>query len=306
MIFIYKNIIELIGNTPIVKLKPEKGLADIYVKLEKFNPSGSIKDRAALQMILDAIENKKLKKGDTILEPTSGNTGVALAMIGKAMGYSVTLVMPSSMSQERKDIISSYGADLVLTEPEKGMTGAIDKAYEMAKENKKYYIPNQFENPSNIKAHYISTGIEIYKEIPNIDAFIAGVGTGGTLGGIGKYLKEQNKKIKILAVEPTNSAILSGEDSGSHKIQGIGAGFIPAILDTSIIDKVIKINDQQAYETTKNILDSDGLYLGISSGANIAAAKILAKELGEEKIVVTVSPDGGEKYLSTGVFDKKL
>ncbi|RUA09939.1 MAG: cysteine synthase A [Fusobacteria bacterium] len=302
----YKNIIELIGNTPIVKLKPEKGLADIYVKLEKFNPSGSIKDRAALQMILDAIENKKLKKGDTILEPTSGNTGVALAMIGKAMGYSVTLVMPSSMSQERKDIISSYGADLVLTEPEKGMTGAIDKAYEMAKENKKYYIPNQFENPSNIKAHYISTGIEIYKEIPNIDAFIAGVGTGGTLGGIGKYLKEQNKKIKILAVEPTNSAILSGEDSGSHKIQGIGAGFIPAILDTSIIDKVIKISDQQAYETTKNILDSDGLYLGISSGANIAAAKILAKELGEGKIVVTVSPDGGEKYLSTGVFDKKL
>ena len=306
MIFIYKNIIELIGNTPIVKLKPEKGLADIYVKLEKFNPSGSIKDRAALQMILDAIENKKLKKGDTILEPTSGNTGVALAMIGKAMGYSVTLVMPSSMSQERKDIISSYGADLVLTEPEKGMTGAIEKAYEMAKENKKYYIPNQFENPSNIKAHYISTGIEIYKEIPNIDAFIAGVGTGGTLGGIGKYLKEQNKKIKILAVEPTNSAILSGEDSGSHKIQGIGAGFIPAILDTSIIDKVIKISDQQAYETTKNILDSDGLYLGISSGANIAAAKILAKELGEGKIVVTVSPDGGEKYLSTGVFDKKL
>ena len=306
MIFIYKNIIELIGNTPIVKLKPEKGLADIYVKLEKFNPSGSIKDRAALQMILDAIENKKLKKGDTILEPTSGNTGVALAMIGKAMGYSVTLVMPSSMSQERKDIISSYGADLVLTEPEKGMTGAIDKAYEMAKENKKYYIPNQFENPSNIKVHYISTGIEIYKEIPNIDAFIAGVGTGGTLGGIGKYLKEQNKKIKILAVEPTNSAILSGEDSGSHKIQGIGAGFIQAILDTSIIDKVIKISDQQAYETTKNILDSDGLYLGISSGANIAAAKILAKELGEGKIVVTVSPDGGEKYLSTGVFDKKL
>lgn len=306
MIFIYKNIIELIGNTPIVKLKPEKGLADIYVKLEKFNPSGSIKDRAALQMILDAIENKKLKKGDTILEPTSGNTGVALAMIGKAMGYSVTLVMPSSMSQERKDIISSYGADLVLTEPEKGMTGAIEKAYEMAKENKKYYIPNQFENPSNTKAHYISTGIEIYKEIPNIDAFIAGVGTGGTLGGIGKYLKEQNKKIKILAVEPTNSAILSGEDSGSHKIQGIGAGFIPAILDTSILDKVIKISDQQAYDTTKNILDSDGLYLGISSGANIAAAKILAKELGEGKIVVTVSPDGGEKYLSTGVFDKKL
>jgi len=306
VIFIYKNIIELIGNTPIVKLKPEKGLADIYVKLEKFNPSGSIKDRAALQMILDAIENKKLKKGDTILEPTSGNTGVALAMIGKAMGYSVTLVMPSSMSQERKDIISSYGADLILTEPEKGMTGAIEKAYEMAKENKKYYIPNQFENPSNTKAHYISTGIEIYKEIPNIDAFIAGVGTGGTLGGIGKYLKEQNKKIKILAVEPTNSAILSGEDSGSHKIQGIGAGFIPAILDTSIIDKVIKISDQQAYDTTKNILDSDGLYLGISSGANIAAAKILAKELGEGKIVVTVSPDGGEKYLSTGVFDKKL
>lgn len=301
----YENIVQLIGNTPMVKLKKEKGLADIYVKLEKFNPSGSIKDRAAYQMILDAQTDGKLKKGNIILEPTSGNTGVALAMIGKAMGYKVTLVMPSSMSQERKDIISSYGANLVLTEPAKGMTGAIDKAYEMAKDESKYYVPNQFENESNIKAHYISTGVEIYNELPEIDAFVVGVGTGGTLGGTGKYLKEKNKNIKIVAVEPSKSPVLSSGTSGSHKIQGIGAGFIPQILDISIIDEVITIDDEVAYEMTRNILDSDGLYLGISSGSNIAAAKILAKKLGEGKVIVTVAPDGGEKYISTGVFTKK-
>jgi len=302
----YENIVKLIGNTPMVKLKKEKGLADIYVKLEKFNPSGSIKDRAAYQMILDAQTDGKLKKGDTILEPTSGNTGVALAMIGKAMGYKVTLVMPSSMSQERKDIISSYGANLVLTEPARGMTGAIDKANEMAKDEDKYYIPNQFENKSNIKAHYNSTGVEIYNELPEIDAFVVGVGTGGTLGGTGKYLKEKNKNIKIVAVEPSKSPVLSSGTSGPHKIQGIGAGFIPQILDISIIDEVITIDDEVAYEMTRNVLDSDGLYLGISSGSNIAAAKILAKKLGEGKIIVTVAPDGGEKYISTGVFTKAL
>lgn len=302
----YENIVKLIGNTPMVKLKKEKGLADIYVKLEKFNPSGSIKDRAAHQMILDAQTDGRLKKGGVILEPTSGNTGVALAMIGKAMGYEVTLVMPSSMSQERKDIISSYGASLILTDPTKGMTGAIDKAYEMAKDDSKYYVPNQFENESNIKAHYTSTGIEIYDELPNIDVFIAGVGTGGTLGGTGKYLKEKNKNIKIVAVEPSNSPVLSNGTGGPHKIQGIGAGFIPQILDVSIIDEVITIDDEVAYEMTRNVLDSDGLYLGISSGSNIAAAKILAKKLGEGKVIVTVAPDGGEKYISTGVFTKTI
>ncbi|OQY40665.1 MAG: cysteine synthase A [Fusobacteriia bacterium 4572_74] len=302
----YENIVELIGNTPMVRLKKEKGLADIYVKLEKFNPSGSVKDRAAYQMIIDAETDGKLKQGNIILEPTSGNTGVALAMIGKAMGYEVTLVMPSNMSQERKDIISSYGANLVLTDPTKGMTGAIDKSYEMAKVDNRYYIPNQFENESNIKAHYVSTGIEIYDELPGIDAFVAGVGTGGTLGGTGKYLKERNKNIKIVAVEPSNSSVLSGGSDGPHKIQGIGAGFIPQILDTSIIDEVITIDDKIAYEMTRNVLDSDGLYLGISSGSNIAAAKILAKKLGNGKIVVTVAPDGGEKYISTGVFKKNI
>lgn len=302
----YENIVKLIGNTPMVKLKKEKGLADIYIKLEKFNPSGSIKDRAAYQMLLDAQTHGKLQQGDIILEPTSGNTGVALAMIGKAMGYEVTLTMPSSMSQERKDIISSYGANLVLTDPTKGMTGAIDKAYEMAKENSRYYIPNQFENKSNIKAHYISTGVEIYNELPEIDVFVAGVGTGGTLGGTGKYLKECDENIKIVAVEPSKSPVLSGGIGGPHKIQGIGAGFIPQILDTSIIDDIITIDDEIAYEMTKNILNSDGLYLGISSGSNIAAAKILAKKLGEGKVVVTVAPDGGEKYISTGVFTKAL
>ena len=302
----YENIVKLIGNTPMVKLKKEKGLADIYVKLEKFNPSGSIKDRAAHQMILDAQTDGRLKKGGVILEPTSGNTGVALAMIGKAMGYEVTLVMPSSMSQERKDIISSYGASLILTDPTKGMTGAIDKAYEMAKNDGKYYVPNQFENESNIKAHYTSTGIEIYDELPNIDVFVAGVGTGGTLGGTGKYLKEKNQNIKIVAVEPSNSPVLSNGTGGPHKIQGIGAGFIPQILDISIIDEVITVDDEVAYEVTRNILDSDGLYLGISSGSNIAAAKILAKKLGEGKVIVTVAPDGGEKYISTGVFTKTI
>ncbi len=302
----YENIVELIGKTPMVRLKKEKGLADIYVKLEKFNPSGSVKDRAAHQMIVDAETDGKLQKGDIILEPTSGNTGVALAMIGKAMGYEVTLVMPSSMSQERRDIISSYGANLVLTDPAKGMTGAIDKAYEMAKDNSKYYIPNQFENNSNIKAHYNSTGVEIYHELPKIDIFVAGVGTGGTLGGIGKYLKECDENIKIVAVEPSKSAVLSGGTGGAHKIQGIGAGFIPKILDTSIIDEVITIDDEIAYKMTRNVLDSDGLFLGISSGSNIAAAKILAAKLGEGKIVVTVAPDGGEKYISTGVFIKTV
>jgi cysteine synthase len=302
----YENIVKLIGKTPMVRLKKEKGLADIYVKLEKFNPSGSVKDRAAHQMIVDAETDGKLQKGDIILEPTSGNTGVALAMIGKAMGYEVTLVMPSSMSQERRDIISSYGANLVLTDPGKGMTGAINKAYEMAKDNSKYYIPNQFENNSNIKAHYNSTGVEIYHELSKIDVFVAGVGTGGTLGGIGKYLKECDENIKVVAVEPSNSAVLSGGAGGAHKIQGIGAGFIPKILDTSIIDEVITIDDETAYKMTKNVLDSDGLYLGISSGSNIAAAKILAARLGEGKIVVTVAPDGGEKYISTGVFTKTV
>jgi len=302
----YENIVKLIGKTPMVKLKKEKGLADIYVKLEKFNPSGSVKDRAAHQMIADAETDGKLQKGDIILEPTSGNTGVALAMIGKAMGYEVTLVMPSSMSQERRDIISSYGANLVLTDPAKGMTGAIDKAYEMAKDNSKYYIPNQFENNSNIKAHYNSTGVEIYHELPKIDVFVAGVGTGGTLGGTGKYLKECDENIKIVAVEPSKSAVLSGGTGGAHKIQGIGAGFIPKILDTSIIDEVITIDDETAYKMTRNVLDSDGLFLGISSGSNIAAAKILAAKLGEGKIVVTVAPDGGEKYISTGVFIKTV
>ena len=302
----YKNIVELIGNTPMVKLKNEKGLADIYVKLEKFNPSGSIKDRAAYQMIIDGEIEGKLKKGNIILEPTSGNTGVALAMIGKAMGYEVTLVMPSSMSQERKDIISSYGANLVLTEPTKGMTGAINKAFEMAEVDSNYYIPNQFENESNIKAHYTSTGIEIYDELPEIDAFIAGVGTGGTLGGTAKYLKEQNENISIVAIEPSNSPVLSGGAGGPHKIQGIGAGFVPKILDTGVIDEVITIDDDTAYDMTRKILDTDGLYLGISSGSNIAGAKILAKKLGEGKTVVTVAPDGGEKYISTGVFTKKL
>ncbi|MCK5780482.1 MAG: cysteine synthase A [Psychrilyobacter sp.] len=299
----YKNIIELIGNTPMIKIKTDEESADVYVKLEKFNPSGSIKDRAALQMILDAEKEGNLKKGGIILEPTSGNTGIALAMIGKARGYEVTLVMPSSMSRERQDIIKSYGANLVLTEPSKGMTGSINKAYEMKEGNSKYFIPNQFENTSNSKAHILTTGPEITEKLKKIDSFICGVGTGGTLTGVGEYLKEIDGKIKIVAIEPSNSDVLSGGSGGPHKIQGIGAGFIPKIVNTSIIDEVMTITDEEAYRETKKLLDVEGLYLGISSGSNICGAKKLAKKLGPGKIVVTVAPDGGEKYVSTGVFE---
>jgi len=299
----YKNIIELIGNTPIIKIKTDINSADIYVKIEKFNPSGSIKDRAAMQMIEDAEVEGVLKKDSIILEPTSGNTGIALAMIGKAKGYGVTLVMPSSMSRERQDIIKSYGANLVLTDPSKGMTGSIDKAYEMQKEDSRYFIPNQFENTSNSRGHYLTTGPEILKELKKIDAFICGIGTGGTLTGVGKYLKEKDNTIKIVAIEPSNSDVLSGGNGGPHKIQGIGAGFIPKIVDTSLINEIMTITDEEAYKETKNILDTEGLYLGISSGSNIYGAKILAKKLGPGKVIVTVAPDGGEKYVSTGVFE---
>lgn len=302
---IYNNLIDMIGNTPIVKLNNivNENMAEVYVKLEKYNPAGSIKDRAALGMIEDAEERGLLKKDSVIVEPTSGNTGIALAMIGKLKGYKVIIVMPDSMSLERRNMISAYGAQLVLTEGSKGMQGAIDKAEELLKENPNYFIPQQFENYSNTKKHYESTAIEILTDFPQLDAFVAGVGTSGTLMGIGRKLKEERKNIQIVAVEPASSPVLSGGKAGSHKIQGIGANFIPALYDKLVVDSIIQVTDEDALKMTPILTKEEGLFLGISAAANVFAAIELAKTLGKGHKVLTIAPDGGEKYLSTGIFN---
>lgn len=302
---IYKNILELIGNTPVVKLSNlvDDNMAEVYVKLEKFNLGGSIKDRAALFMIEEAEKNGVLKNGSIILEPTSGNTGIALAMIGKLKGYEVHIVMPDSMSKERRDLITSYGAKLILSDGKDGMSGAIKKAYELAQNDKRYFIPQQFENHANTKAHYETTALEIINDFDALDAFVAGVGTGGTISGNAKRLKQKFSDIKIIAVEPQSSAVLSGQKAGAHKIQGIGAGFIPDICDVSLIDEIIQVSNENAFKTCKDLANKEGLFLGISSGANVYAAIHIAQKLGKGKKVLTIAPDGGEKYLSTGVFD---
>jgi len=300
----FKNILEMIGKTPIVKLNNvvNEDMAEIYVKLEGFNPGGSVKDRAALGMIEAAEKEGLLKSGDIIVEPTSGNTGIALAMIGGLKGHKVILVMPDTMSKERRAIMKAYGAELVLTEGAKGMKGAIEKAYEMAEGKKGYFIPQQFNNEANSLKHYQTTAEEIYGEISDVDYFVAGVGTGGTITGVGRRLKELNDNITNVAVEPENSAVLSGEGPGAHKIQGIGAGFEPKIYDGSVVDRIITIKDEEAVETAREIAQREGLLLGISSGASIAAAIKLAKEVGNGKKIVVVSPDDGVKYLSTGLY----
>lgn len=302
---IYNNLIDMIGNTPIIKLNNivNENMAEVYVKLEKYNPAGSIKDRAALGMIEDAEERGLLKKDSVIVEPTSGNTGIALAMIGKLKGYKVIIVMPDSMSLERRNMISAYGAELVLTEGSKGMQGAIDKAEELLKGNPNYFIPQQFENYSNAKKHYESTAIEILTDFPQLDAFVAGVGTSGTLMGIGRKLKEERKNIQIVAVEPASSPVLSGGKAGSHKIQGIGANFIPALYDKLVVDSIIQVTDEDALKMTPILTKEEGLFLGISAAANVFAAIELAKKLGKGHKVLTIAPDGGEKYLSTGIFN---
>ncbi|MCM1989785.1 cysteine synthase A [Oceanirhabdus seepicola] len=298
------NILEMIGKTPIIKLNNvvNEDMAEVYVKLEGFNPGGSVKDRAALGMIEAAQKEGLLKSGDVIVEPTSGNTGIALAMIGGLKGHKVILVMPDTMSKERRAIMKAYGAELVLTEGAKGMKGAIEKAYEMAEGKDGYFIPQQFNNEANSLKHYETTAEEIYSEISDVDYFVAGVGTGGTITGVGRRLKELNQNITNVAVEPTNSAVLSGEGPGSHKIQGIGAGFEPKIYDGSVVDRIITIKDEEAVEAARKIAQSEGLLLGISSGASIAAAIKLAKEVGKGKKIVVVSPDDGVKYLSTGLY----
>ncbi len=302
---VYKNLLDLIGNTPIVKLNNifnDENIADIYVKLEGFNLGSSVKDRAALGMIEAAEKSGRLKPGGTIVEPTSGNTGISLALISSLKGYKIIIIMPDSMSVERRSIIAAYGAEIILTDGAKGMKGAIEKAEELLKNNPDYFMPQQFENSANPEMHYKTTGEEIIKDLPDLDAFVAGVGTGGTITGIGKKLKEFNPYIKIIAVEPTDSAVLSGEKPGKHKLQGIGAGFIPKILDLSVIDEVIRISNDKAFEFCRIISRQNALFLGISSGAAIAAAYETAKKLGKGKKVLAVSPDGGEKYLSTDVY----
>lgn len=301
---IYNSAIELIGKTPMLKLCNivDENMADIYVKLERNNPGGSVKDRAALGMIEKAEKEGLLKKGDTIVEPTSGNTGISLAMIGKLKGYKVIISMPQNMSVERRNIIAAYGAELVLTEAKFGMQGAIDKAYEIAGGKDGFFIPGQFENEANTNKHYETTAEEILEDVPDVDVFVAGVGSGGTLIGVGRRLKEVNSKVRIVAMEPQKSNILSGGKAAIHRIQGIGANFIPKIYDKNIVDEVVTVSDDEAYEYTKLTIKEEGVFVGISSGANISAAVKIAKKLGKGKKVVTVAPDGGEKYLSTDLF----
>ncbi|MGK0465403.1 cysteine synthase A [Clostridium sp.] len=301
----YNNVLDMIGATPVLKLnKLVKGnMADIFVKLEKFNPAGSIKDRAALGMIEKAESIELLKEGYTIVEPTSGNTGIALAMIGRIKGYAVIIVMPDTMSVERRNLIKAYGAQLVLTDGSKGMKGAINKAKEIADGKPGFFIPQQFVNLANPEKHYATTAEEIMHDVEDVDVFVAGVGTGGTITGVGKRLKEIKSDIKVVAVEPEKSPVLSGGEPGPHKIQGIGAGFTPDIYDSGVVDEIMKISDEESFEMAKLMAKEEGVLVGISTGANVAVAIKIAKRLGKGKNVVTVSPDGGEKYISMGIYE---
>lgn len=303
---IFNSVTELIGKTPIVKLGrivPD-GAADIFVKLEFFNPGGSVKDRIALSMIENAEKTGQLKTGDTIVEPTSGNTGIGLAMVGAAKGYKVVIVMPDTMSIERRKLMQAYGATLLLTPGAEGMKGAIAKASELA-EKDGYFMPMQFDNPANPQTHEKTTGKEIQDVFGpgGLDAFVAGVGTGGTITGVGKELKRVYPNITIVAVEPTESPVLKGGNPSPHKIQGIGAGFIPKVLDTGIYEKISSVPSEAAMETARRLAEEEGLLIGISAGAAVYAAIEVAKELGTGKKVLTVIPDNGERYLSTALYN---
>ena len=304
---IYNNLLDLIGNTPVVKVNfKDENIADVYVKLEKFNLSGSVKDRAALGMIEAAEKEGLLKEGSVIIEPTSGNTGIALALIGRLKGYKVIIVMPDTMSIERRSTLKAYGAELILTDGTKGMGEAIAVAEKLAAENSNYFLPQQFNNKANPEKHYETTAKEIIDDFKIIDAFVAGVGTGGTIVGVAKRLKERSKDTKVVGVEPSTSAVLSGENPGKHSIQGIGTGFIPKNYDASVVDEIVKISSEEAVEYAKKASHDFGLFVGISSGANIAAAYQVAKKLGKGKKVVAILPDGGEKYLSIEAFRNSL
>ncbi|MBS4539639.1 cysteine synthase A [Clostridium sp. D2Q-11] len=302
---VVNNISDLVGKTPMVKLNKmvSDNSADVYVKIEYFNPGSSIKDRISLNMIEKAEELGLLKEDTSIIEPTSGNTGIGLAMVGAAKGYKVILVMPDTMSMERRNLLKAYGAELILTPGAQGMNGAINKAKELADNNETYFMPQQFENLHNPDVHRKTTAKEILEQMNNdFDAFVAGVGTGGTVTGVGEVLKDEIESIEILAVEPEGSPVMSGGNPGPHKIQGIGAGFIPGVLNMKIIDSVIKIEEENAINTMRELARQEGILVGISSGAAVHVAIEKAKELGKGKKVVVIAPDNGERYLSTGIF----
>ena len=306
---IYKSVTELIGHTPLVELvnfnKANNLEATIIAKVEGFNPAGSVKDRVAKSIIEDYEARGLLKKGSTIIEPTSGNTGIGLAAIAASKGYRLIITLPETMSVERRNLIKAYGAELVLTDGTKGMKGAIAKAEELNKEIPNSIIAGQFVNPANPKAHYETTGPEIWSDTDgNVDIFVSGVGTGGTISGAGKYLKEKNKNIKVVAVEPATSAVLSTGVAGPHKIQGIGAGFVPDTLDTSIYDEIITVQNEDAFKTGAEVVKTDGVFVGISSGAALYAAKQLAlRPENKGKKIVVLLPDNGDRYLSTPLFN---
>ena len=295
------DITELIGGTPLVRLNrlTKPGSATIYAKVESFNPGGSIKDRICLNMINEAERLGKLKPGGTIVEPTSGNTGIGLALVAAVRGYKLILVMPESMSMERASLLSSYGAQLVLTAAWEGMKGSIKEAESIVAQNPSYYMPDQFSNPANPAMHRKTTGPEIVEALDGrVDAFVAAVGTGGTITGCGEVIRERNPAAKIVAVEPAGSPVLSGGDPGPHKIQGIGAGFVPKVLNRTLLDRVITVTDDEAYQTAKLLAKKEGLLVGISAGANVFAAQKIAEELGPGKNVVTILCDTGERYIS--------
>ncbi|MGD8192468.1 cysteine synthase A [Brevibacillus ginsengisoli] len=304
---IAQSITDLIGNTPLVKLNRivSEDSADIYLKLEFFNPGSSVKDRIALAMIEDAERSGKLQPGNIIVEPTSGNTGIGLAMVAAAKGYRAILVMPETMSIERRNLLRAYGAEIVLTPGSEGMGGAIRKAEEIASESPQYFIPQQFKNPANPQIHRETTGQELLKqakELGGIDALVAGVGTGGTITGVGQVLKEKYPDLRVVAVEPSSSPVLSGGKPGPHQIQGIGAGFVPAILDTEIYDEIIQVANEEAFATSRQVARQEGILGGISSGAAIFAAQKVAEQLGKGKKVVVIIPSNGERYLSTPLY----
>lgn len=305
---IYDSISQLVGKTPLLRLHAtEKKLglsAEVLAKLEFFNPGGSAKDRVALSMIEDAEKRGILKEGSVIIEPTSGNTGIGLACVAASRGYKTIIVMPDSMSMERRILMTAYGAELVLTPGKLGMQGAIDKAKELAKDFENSFIPDQFGNPANTKAHEMTTGPEIWESTcGNVDIFVAGVGTGGTVSGVGSYLKQQNPAVQVVAVEPAASALLSGGTAGPHGIMGIGANFVPEILNRDVIDQIITVTEQQAYDTARELGKTEGLLVGISSGAALYAALALAKQPENAgKTIVAFLPDTGERYLSTPMF----
>ena len=302
-----RSVLDLIGSTPVVKLRvlPDKNGAEVWAKLESFNPGGSVKDRICLSMIETAERQGKIKPGATIVEPTSGNTGIGLALVSAIKGYRLILTMPDTMSEERRSLLSAYGAHLILTPDTKGMGGAIHKAEEILQENPDYFMPQQFNNPANPEAHRKTTAQELLKQFKRIDAFVAGVGTGGTITGVGEVLKDKMTDVRICAIEPAASPVISGGEPGYHKIQGIGAGFIPAVLNREIIDEIVQVSDADATAYSRRLAAEEGLLVGISSGAACCAAVKIAKSLGKGQVVVVIFPDKGEHYLSTDLFSNK-